>query len=251
MPWLEGSSPMISGTKVPTTQDIADMLIRNNYLSALAIIGWDYAVMPTIARGGNVVQPYIEVKLSLRCSPYTDVEVAAEELKKIIEAPPFEHGAKVTFTVQGKAPGFAADPLPQWYRNVVDEAAVPIYGAKMLDAGKGGTIGFLNTIQKELDGAIIHNAGLFDPAAKGHAPDESVDVVALKKFTSVMTYTLSGIMTADKTLIEPATEVPMSETMDDSPEAETMTSDATKTSQILVGLTLVIGSMTVASLGLW
>jgi len=180
-------------------------------------------------------------------------------LKKIIEAPPFEHGAKVTFTVNGKSPGFAADPLPQWYRNVVDEAAVPIYGAKMLDAGKGGTIGFLNTIQKELDGAVIHNAGLFDPAAKGHAPDESVDVVALKKFTSVMTYTLSGIMTADKTLIEPvmeelavpATEVVMSETMDDSPEAETMTSDATKTSQILVGLTLVIGSMTVASLGLW
>merc|ERR1712048_43373 len=151
--------------------------------------------MPELDKGGNIVQPYIEAKLSLRCSPYTDVEAAADEVKNILEASPHEHGAKVTFTIGGKAPGFAADPLPAWYRDIVDQAAIPIYGAKMLDAGKGGTIGFLNTIQKKLEGSIIHNAGLFDPAAKGHAPDESLDVIAVKKFTTVMAYTLQSLTT--------------------------------------------------------
>jgi len=194
LPWEPNSSPMEDASKTPSTQDIADMLIRNNYQSALAIIGWDHSVMPTIEKGGNAVQPYIEAKLSLRCSPYTDVDVAAGELKELIEAPPHAHGANVTFTVAGASPGFAAAPLPSWYRDIVDEAAVPIYGNKMLDAGKGGTIGFLNTIQKKLSKSIIHNAGLFDPAAKGHAPDESLDVNAVKKFTSVMAYTFQGIM---------------------------------------------------------
>jgi len=152
--------------------------------------------------GGNVVQPYIEAMLSLRCSPYTDVDAAAAELKDILEAGPHAHGANVTFTVDGASPGFAAEPLPTWYKNIVNEAAVPVYGAEMLDAGKGGTIGFLATIQKKLDGAIIHNTGLFDPAAKGHAPDESLDIEAAKKFTSVMAYTLQGLMTADRTAKE-------------------------------------------------
>jgi len=48
MPWLEGSSPMANASVTPTTQDIADMLIRNNYQSALAIIGWDYSVSDTV-----------------------------------------------------------------------------------------------------------------------------------------------------------------------------------------------------------
>jgi len=44
MPWLEGTSPLEDNSTTPTTQDIADMLIRNNYQSALAIIGWEHAV---------------------------------------------------------------------------------------------------------------------------------------------------------------------------------------------------------------
>ncbi|CAB9512290.1 peptidase, M20 [Seminavis robusta] len=206
MPWLEGTSPMPDGS-TPTTQDIADMLVRNSYQPALAIIGWDHAVMPALDKGGNVVQPYIEAKLSIRCSPYTDVFSAAEELKRLIEAPPHAHGANVTFTIGGTSPGFAADPLPAWYQNIVNEAAVPIFGAEMLDVGKGGTIGFLATIQKKLEGSIIHNTGLFAPSSKGHAPDESLDIEAVKKFTSVMTYTLQSLMTADRTVEEEPTTV--------------------------------------------
>lgn len=198
MPWLEGTSPMVNASATPTTQDIADMLVRNNYQSALAIIGWEHAVMPALDKGGNVVQPYIEAKLSLRCSPYTDVDTATVELKELLESPPHDHGTIVTFTPSGASPGFAAEPLPDWYREIVNKAAIPIYGSEMLDVGKGGTIGFLATIQKKLEGSIIHNTGLFDPASKGHAPDESLDINAVKKFTSVMAYTLQSLMAAEK-----------------------------------------------------
>lgn len=206
MPWLEGTSPMVNASVTPTTQDIADMLVRNNYQPALSIIGWEHAVMPALDKGGNVVQPYIEAKLSLRCSPYTDVNTASVELKEILEAPPHAHGANVTFTLSGASPGFAAEPLPDWYREIVNQAAIPIYGAQLLDVGDGGTIGFLNTIQKKLEGSIIHNTGLFDPASNGHAPDEFLDVNAVKKFTSVMAYTLQSLMTADKTITPSTTE---------------------------------------------
>lgn len=199
MPWLESTSPMVNASVTPSTEDIADMIIRNSFQSALAVIGWDHSVMPELDKGGNVVQPYIEAKLSLRCSPYTDVYSAADEVKKILEALPHDHGAKVSFTVTGTSPGFAADPLPAWYKEIVNEVAVPLYGAEMLDIGKGGTIGFLAKIQKKLQGSIIHNSGVNDPASNGHAPDESLDVGDVKKFTSVLAYTLHGLMSHDMT----------------------------------------------------
>lgn len=56
--------------------------------------------------------------------------------------------------------------------------------------------------KKKLEGSIIHNTGLFAPSGKGHAPDESLDVEAVKKFMSVTAYTFQGLMTADTTLEE-------------------------------------------------
>lgn len=110
--------------------------------------------MPALDKGGNIVQPFIEAKLSIHCSPYTAVFSAADEVKEIIKATTNDHVANVTFAfaVGGRSTGFAAAPLPTWKKSIVNEAAVPIFGAEMLGVGKGGTSGFLATIQKEARG---------------------------------------------------------------------------------------------------
>ena len=44
--------------------------------------------------------------------------------------------------------------------------------------------------------AIIFNTGLFDGDCNCHGPDESLDIAAVKKFTSVFAYTVHSMLTA-------------------------------------------------------
>ena len=53
--------------------------------------------------------------------------------------------------------GFEAEPLPTWFRTIVDTAATQIYNQggdnkSFVDSGVGGTIGFLAVIQDALKG---------------------------------------------------------------------------------------------------
>jgi hypothetical protein len=45
--------------------------------------------------------------------------------------------------------------------------------------------------------AIIFNTGLFDGDCNCHGPNESLDIAAVKKFTSVFAYTVHSMLTAD------------------------------------------------------
>jgi hypothetical protein len=45
--------------------------------------------------------------------------------------------------------------------------------------------------------AIIFNTGLFDGDCNCHGPNESLDIAAVKKFTSVFAYTVHSMVTAD------------------------------------------------------
>ena len=201
LPWIPGASPIVDPTKTPSMDDIVHMLLRNYYKPSLTVVGFDHAVTPDIGMGGNVIQPYIKVRLSLRCSPYTDVDAAFDELKKTFETGPHRYGASVELTKVSSSEGFAANPLPAFYSSIVDDASEQLYDGKpMMDSGLGGTIGFLSTIKEALHEAfgnyntIMHSTGLFDPTASGHSKDESLDVDAVKKFNSVLTYTMHQVM---------------------------------------------------------
>lgn len=53
-----------------------------------------------------------------------------------------------------------------------------------------------DTEEETSGGTIFHNTGLFDPSSNGHAADESLDVDAVKKFNTVLAYTIHKSTTA-------------------------------------------------------
>jgi hypothetical protein len=59
--------------------------------------------------------------------------------------------------------------------------------------------------------AIIFNTGLFDGDCNCHGPDESLDIAAVKKFTSVFAYTVHSMLAADKDTGEMMEEKPEDE----------------------------------------
>ena len=81
---------------------------------------------------------------------------AYEEIKQTLEAGPQNYGANVTVELDSIVQGFEAEPLPVWFRTIVDTAATQIYNQgdnkSFVDSGVGGTIGFLAVIQESLTG---------------------------------------------------------------------------------------------------
>ena len=81
---------------------------------------------------------------------------AYEEIKQTLEAGPQNYGATVTVELDSIVQGFEAEPLPTWFRTIVDTAATQIYNQgdnkSFVDSGVGGTIGFLAVIQESLKG---------------------------------------------------------------------------------------------------
>ena len=83
---------------------------------------------------------------------------AYDEIKQTLEAGPHNYGATVTVELDSIVQGFEAEPLPTWFRTIVDTAATQIYNQgdnkSFVDSGVGGTIGFLAVIQDALKGML-------------------------------------------------------------------------------------------------
>ena len=96
----------------------------------------------------------------LLTAPYTNVIEAYEEIKQTLEAGPQNYGATVTVELDSIVQGFEAEPLPVWFRTIVDTAATQIYNQgdnkSFVDSGVGGTIGFLAVIQESLKGMTCY-----------------------------------------------------------------------------------------------
>ena len=93
-------------------------------------------------------------------APYTNVTEAYDEIKQTLEAGPQNYGANVTVELDSIVQGFEAEPLPVWFRTIVDTAATQIYNQgdnkSFVDSGVGGTIGFLAVIQESLKGMTCY-----------------------------------------------------------------------------------------------
>ena len=85
---------------------------------------------------------------------------AYDEIKQTLEAGPQNYGATVTVELDSIVQGFEAEPLPTWFRTIVDTAATQIYNQgdnkSFVDSGVGGTIGFLAVIQESLKGMLCY-----------------------------------------------------------------------------------------------
>ncbi|WP_062079382.1 M20/M25/M40 family metallo-hydrolase [Demequina globuliformis] len=165
---FRAGADLLPGVSLTGTGTIADRLWSKPSINAIGID------TTSIAESSNVILPHASAKISMRIVPGSDPEAELDALVHHLEthAP---WGAQVEvqrikaahpFTVPTEGPGYAAA------RAAMEEA----FGATASEAGSGGSIPLLQTLQHASPAAEFVLWGPEDVAlSRIHASDESVD----------------------------------------------------------------------------
>jgi acetylornithine deacetylase/succinyl-diaminopimelate desuccinylase-like protein len=137
---------------------------------ALTVVGID---APAVAGSSPSVQATAGAALNLRVPPGVGPAAAGELLVAHLRrrAPV---GVRVSARVTGVGDGFRAAAGP--YSSAFRDALASSYGVTSVGSlGGGGSIPLCATLERAIPGVEVILAGVSEPAANVHAPDESVD----------------------------------------------------------------------------
>jgi len=190
-PWACGAD----GTPaLPTTTDPVQALMNRTWKPTLSVTGVDG--FPEIRNAGNVLRPYTAFKLSLRLPPLVDGNLAAQQLKTLLEdnAP---YNAKVTFHADGRvgaqgASGWNAPALTPWLEDALNAASQAQFGAPCGYIGQGGTIPLMSMLQKSFPAAQMMVCGVLGPKSNAHGPNEFLHVPYGKKLTAAVAQVMAA-----------------------------------------------------------
>lgn len=190
-PWACGND---GGPSLPTTTDPLQALINRTWKPTLSVTGVDG--FPEMKNAGNVLRPYTTFKLSLRLPPLIDGNVAAAQLKTLLEdnAP---YNAKVTFAADGRvgaqgATGWNAPTLSPWLEDALNAASNAQYGAPCGYVGQGGTIPLMSLLQQSFPAAQMMVCGVLGPKSNAHGPNEFLHVPYAKKLTAAVAQVIAA-----------------------------------------------------------
>jgi acetylornithine deacetylase/succinyl-diaminopimelate desuccinylase-like protein len=190
-PWACGAD----GTPaLPTTTDPVQALMNRTWKPTLSVTGVDG--FPEIRNAGNVLRPYTAFKLSLRLPPLVDGNLAAQQLKTLLEdnAP---YNAKVTFHADGRvgaqgASGWNAPALTPWLEAALNAASQAQFGAPCGYIGQGGTIPLMSMLQQGFPRAQMMVCGVLGPKSNAHGPNEFLHVPYGKKLTAAVAQVMAA-----------------------------------------------------------
>ena len=195
-PWACGAD---GGPTLPTTADPLDALILRTWKPTLSVTGVDG--FPEMRSAGNVLRPYTAFKLSLRLPPLVDGNVAAAQLKALLEdnAP---YNARVTFSADGRAGATAGQPsgatgwnapaLAPWLEDALHSASQTHFGAPCGYIGQGGTIPLMSLLQQGFPAAQMMVCGVLGPKSNAHGPNEFLHVPYGKKLTAAVAQVIAA-----------------------------------------------------------
>jgi acetylornithine deacetylase/succinyl-diaminopimelate desuccinylase-like protein len=171
---LRAGADMLDGAEVIGTGSIGSRLWSHPSISAIGID------TTSIDGSSNVLLPVAKAKLSMRIVPGSDPKKELDALVKHLEthAP---WGATVEVERTKEAPPFRCETAGPGYaaaRVALEEA----FGSAPGEAGSGGSIPLLRTLQQAAPGAEFILWGPEDVAkSRIHASDESVDPSEIEK----------------------------------------------------------------------
>jgi len=190
-PWACGAD---GGPALPTTTDPTEALLARTWRPTLSVTGADG--FPELRNAGNVLRPWTAFKLSLRLPPLVDGNVAAQQLKALLEdsAP---YNAKVTFHADGRvgaqgATGWNAPSLAPWLADALNAASLAQYGAPCGTIGQGGTIPLMSMLQQGFPAAQMMVCGVLGPKSNAHGPNEFLHVPYGKKLTAAVAQVMAA-----------------------------------------------------------
>src|SRR6478752_1279432 len=171
---LRAGADMLDGAEVVGTGSVGSRLWSHPSISAIGID------ITSIDGSSNVLLPVAKAKLSMRIVPGSDPKTELDALVKHLEthAP---WGATVEVERTKEAPPFRCETGGPGYaaaRVALEEA----YGSAPGEAGSGGSIPLLRTLQQAAPNAEFILWGPEDVAkSRIHASDESVDPAEIEK----------------------------------------------------------------------
>ena len=164
-----------------------ELLLNNTWRPTLSITGADG--LPSLVDAGNVQLPYNTLKLSFRLPPTCDGDVAAESIKKTLEAdtPPL---TKIKFEVESTMGGWNAPPVAEWLATSMNKASNAFFGKPSMYMGTGGTIPFMGMLGENFPEAQFLVTGLLGPNSNAHGPNEFLHIETGKRLTACVAQVL-------------------------------------------------------------
>jgi acetylornithine deacetylase/succinyl-diaminopimelate desuccinylase-like protein len=172
-PFVQGMSPM--------SEDLADLVLNRTWRPMLAVTGAEGLPLP--ANAGNVLRPKTALSLSLRLPPTVKAEIAAQNLKALLEADP-PYGANVSFEYNHTATGWHAPKTQPWLEKILSDSSKKYFGKDVMWMGEGGTIPFMAMLGAKFPQAQFLITGVLGPHSNAHGPNEFLHIEYAKKLTA-------------------------------------------------------------------
>lgn len=179
-PW-HGSTEAISN-------DPKTLLTNVAWLPQLSITGING--VPSVENAGNVTLPEITVKLSMRIPPNCDPKTATEAIETALtENPPF--GASISFECDSAGAGWAAQTMPRWLTDSMEESSQACFQKECVYYGEGGSIPFMHSLTEQFPNAHFFVTGVVGPKANAHGPNEFLHIPMVKRLTTCVSVVLA------------------------------------------------------------
>ena len=152
------------------------VLERQWFKPAITVTGMDIASVPNAS---NTIQPSMSARVSARVAPGQSAQEAFEAIEAhILANAPF--GAHVQLSELDMGDPFLVDTSGDAVA-AMKQAMTDAWGAEPVEAGIGGSIPFIATLEQEFPDAEILVTGVEDPATMAHSPNESQHLGVLQK----------------------------------------------------------------------
>ena len=176
------------GNTEKVTDDNLELVLNRTWrpqLTVTSINGY-----PPISEAGNVSQPWLEAKLSLRVPPTLNVEQAQTDLKNILETnPPYQSSVTVSNISGGS--GWNCPDYEEWLTDIFDEAGQLYFETDTMSHGEGGSIPLMGLLSDLWPNAQFVVTGVLGPESNAHGPNEFLDIPYCKKLTQCMAHVVA------------------------------------------------------------
>jgi acetylornithine deacetylase/succinyl-diaminopimelate desuccinylase-like protein len=179
----------------PLSGDRRELVLNRTWRPTLTTIG--LGGLPVPASAGNVLEPGIAAKLSIRLPPTVDAAAAAKRVKEVLEKDP-PHGLQVRFEIEGAANGWDAPPLAPWLEQSIAHASESAYAQPPGYMGEGGSIPFMGMLGARYPKAQFVITGVLGPNSNAHGPDEFLHIPYAKKLTAAIASILADAHSAPR-----------------------------------------------------
>lgn len=201
-PWHGTGSNQLANSTMPS-----DLLLNRSWRPSLTVVGAEG--LPVVAEAGNVLQPSIRAKLSMRLPPNADSALVTAQLKETLESKPPQCATVEFHPDRTSANGWNAQPMSRWLHRTLETASRQYFnGAGLCTIGQGGTIPLMTILNQNFPGSYVLACGVQGPGAKAHGPNESLHMPYVQRLSACLGSLLAALGEGEAPLVAgPATSV--------------------------------------------